>query len=242
MRTDPDTGAGYSLGGASIAPGQGSVTVLLNKLPLPTAQITVLVFHDNQPLNSAPDLPQEEGLAGFQVNIREAGGRYGASGELVTQDAFGNPLGMIKTNASGVAIIKNLPPAKYGITISPPAGKGWLLTSTIEGTPTVDTWVKANEPPYLLEFGPSLYHVFFGFVKPTNNKTRPHRRRHHQRQGRQRPSRQGAGRPGLCRRTLSGGHCGLMDGSGRAVFVQRANEDSTFDPRCATRHLPTGDL
>ena len=62
---DPDTGEGYTLGGAAILPGQASVTVTLNKLPLPTAQISVFVFHDNQRLNGVPDLPQEEGLAGF---------------------------------------------------------------------------------------------------------------------------------------------------------------------------------
>ena len=65
----------------------------LNQYPLPTAQISVFVFNDNNPINGAPDLPQETGLAGFHVQLIEAGGTYGASGGEVTQDAFGNPLG-----------------------------------------------------------------------------------------------------------------------------------------------------
>ena len=33
--------------------------VYVNQHPIPTAQITVLLFHDNFPLNNAPDLPGE---------------------------------------------------------------------------------------------------------------------------------------------------------------------------------------
>ncbi|MDB5936126.1 MAG: hypothetical protein JWQ01_3470 [Massilia sp.] len=84
---------GHAMGGAALAAGQGSVTVYVNKYPLPTAQISVFVFNDNSPLNAAPDLPQEQGLAGFNILLTEAGGTYGASGGQVTQDAFGNPLG-----------------------------------------------------------------------------------------------------------------------------------------------------
>jgi large repetitive protein len=96
----PDSG--YAMGGAAIAPDQTSVTVYVNKYPVPTAQISVFVFEDNNPLNSAPDLPQEQGLAGFTIFLTEAGGTYGGSGGQVTQDAFGNPLGTTyKTSCSG---------------------------------------------------------------------------------------------------------------------------------------------
>lgn len=84
---------GYAMGGAAIPAGASSVTVYVNKYPLPAAQISVFVFNDNSPLNAAPDLPQEQGLAGFTILLTEAGGTYGASGGQVTQDAFGNPLG-----------------------------------------------------------------------------------------------------------------------------------------------------
>ena len=39
--------------------------------------------------------------------------------------------------------------AKYGITVSPPLsdpGNLWYQTSTIEGSPVIDAWVKATEP------------------------------------------------------------------------------------------------
>uniref|UniRef100_UPI003566F610 hypothetical protein n=1 Tax=Desulfosarcina sp. TaxID=2027861 RepID=UPI003566F610 len=170
----------YALGGAPIPagpPNQTSVAVSLNTLPIPTAQISIFVFQDTDPINNAPDLPQEVGLEGFQVNLAEAGGRFGVSGGPVTQDAFGNLVvnaalpvaeqtpGVLLTNANGVVVVKNLPPAKYGITISPPAGSGWMQTSTLEGSPTIDAWVKANEPPYFTEFGPAGHHASFGFVQ-----------------------------------------------------------------------------
>lgn len=88
----PD-GGGYQMGGAPLAAGQSSVTIVVNKTPVPTAQISVFVFNDNQPINGTPDLPQELGLAGFSITLKEAGGTYGASGGQVTQDAFGNPIG-----------------------------------------------------------------------------------------------------------------------------------------------------
>ena len=112
---------------------------VLNQYEVPTAQISVFVFNDNNPINGAPDLPQETGLAGFHVRLIEAGGTYGASGGEVTQDAFGNPLGtnvrtpmalssryaaaaIILTDANGVALIQNLYPAKYTILVDPPEG------------------------------------------------------------------------------------------------------------------------
>lgn len=173
-----------TIGGAPIKPGQSTVTVTLNKLPLPTAQITVFVFEDNYPINNAPDLPQEQGLADFSLLLEDAGGRYGISAGHQSKDAFGNPLGttydkkgdivtlgtgIIKTDQYGMAIIDNLAPGKYGIQVVPPAGANWVQTTTIEGTKTVDAWVKANEPPYLQEFGAPTQHVMIGFVQPMND-------------------------------------------------------------------------
>ncbi len=88
----PDGGA-YQMGGAQVAVDQDAVTVVVNRTPIPTAQISIFVFNDNQPLNNAPDLPQELGLAGFSIILKEAGGTYGQSGGEVTQDAFGNQIG-----------------------------------------------------------------------------------------------------------------------------------------------------
>ncbi|MBW1988060.1 MAG: multicopper oxidase domain-containing protein [Deltaproteobacteria bacterium] len=180
----PDSG--YNLGGAKVEPGQQRVEVTVNPLPLPTAQITVFVFEDTTPINNAPDLPQEQGLAGFKVLLFEAAGKKGVGGGAVMMDAFGNMLGTtynpdgtidkmgdmnIYTDENGVAVIKNLPPAKYGVQVVPPEGEGWQQTTTIEGTRTIDAWVKANEPPYFQEFGPPGWHVFIGFVKPMEDTT-----------------------------------------------------------------------
>jgi hypothetical protein len=92
---------GYSMSGAPIAPGQASVAVFVNRHPIPTAQITVLVFQDSRPINNAPDLPEEgpgacpgpDCMEGFTIKVEDAGGRYGASSGQQSQDAFGNPLG-----------------------------------------------------------------------------------------------------------------------------------------------------
>jgi len=174
---------GYQMGGAPVvfnSSGEASATVYLNKYPLPTGQLSVFAFEDNNPINGAPDLPQELGLAGFTVQLFEAGGTYGQSGGRVTQDAFGNPLGttynpdgsvkvrgkgIILTNKDGVATISNLFPAKYTVVIVPPVGTDWHQTSTIEGTAGQDAWIKNDEPTFFQEFGPPGHHVFIGFVK-----------------------------------------------------------------------------
>jgi hypothetical protein len=183
--------AGHSISGKPIevVNGAETVTVTAQQHPIPTAQIAVYLFHDNFPVNGAPDLPEEENpLPGdpghvdwtqFSVLVEEPAGRYGIAGGQVIQDAFGNPLGTtynpdgsvlslgdgtLQPEADGTLLIKNLAPGKYGIVIIPPT---WQQTSTIEGTKVNDAWVKANEPPFFVEFGPPGPHVFFGFIKST---------------------------------------------------------------------------
>ena len=189
---------GYSVGGASFKDGDATITVYVNEWNIPTAQISILVFEDNFPINNAPDLPSEDpanpgntDMSGFQIIVEDAGGRWGASAGVQSQDAFGNPLGTtyadtdkngvvdrdangdpivsgyapLITDSSGRITIKNLAPGKYGIQAIPPAGQGWQQTSTIEGTKIIDAWVKANEPPFFAEFGPPGFHAFLGFVK-----------------------------------------------------------------------------
>ena len=183
---------GHSIGGAKVS-GDSDTSVRVISNPIPTAQITVRVFQDNNTINGVPDDPAEAiwpipGAGQFTVHLAEAGGRYGQTGGEVTQDAFGNPLGTVYDplnpsvvtsmgsgalvpDANGFVYIKNIPPAKYGITVVPPAGEGWIQTSTIEGTKTTDAWVMANEPEFFAEFGPPGPHVFMGFVKAFNNLT-----------------------------------------------------------------------
>ena len=179
----------YDLGGAPIdTTSQGAVTVYVKQNPIQTAQISVKVFHDIAPLNNAPDIG-EEGLAGFTVTVTDQGGD-------ILQDAFGNKFGttyqrdtagnyvldgncqpivasvgsgILLTPPSGELFIKNLSPGKYGIQVVPPAGQGWHQVTTIEGTQTIDAWVRPNEPPFLVEFGPPFWHVFYGFTKVFNH-------------------------------------------------------------------------
>jgi len=78
--------AGYIMAGKSFAGNAGSVTVVVHKLPVPTAQITILVFHDNNPINFAYDQPEEAGLAGFNILLTDIVGK-------MMQDAWANPVG-----------------------------------------------------------------------------------------------------------------------------------------------------
>ena len=182
LPNDAGTGTGHSIGGAPIPPGISAVTVIVNNQPIPTAQLSVIAFEDNSPTNGVPDAT-EPGLGGFQITLEDAGGRYGISGGTMSQDAFGMPLrnsllgsaacpgaapsGVILTCPDGTALIKDLPPGKYGVVVVPPAGSGrWTQTSTIEGTKLQDNWVKAGEPPFLVEFGAPGFHAFLGFVNP----------------------------------------------------------------------------
>ena len=93
----------------------------------------------------------------------------GNPGTIITDDGVrtgfpDNP------SLKGRVLIKNLPPGKYGVRAIPPGGEAtlWVQTATIEGTPGIDAWVKANESPYFLEgFGTAFTHAFIGFVKPS---------------------------------------------------------------------------
>ncbi|BCR06700.1 hypothetical protein DESUT3_37690 [Desulfuromonas versatilis] len=212
---------GYANSGAPVAPGQTTVTVVVNPLPLPTAQITILAHVDHDPINNIWD-ETEAGLGGCTVKLADF------SGGAFMWDAFGNPLGttyqrngdgsyvlvdgapQVLAMGSGVittltyadwyaaqglapdgvtpitpdpsrnpynlkpgeAVVKNLTPGKYGVVLTPPGADDsgnamtWVQTATIEGTTTIDAWVKANEPNLFVEgFGQGVQHVIFGFVK-----------------------------------------------------------------------------
>ena len=180
----PDSG--YTMSSAIVTNGQTSVTVTVNATPVPTAQISILAFNDNNPINNAQDA-NEPGLAGFRVVISDNMG-------MVSQDAFGNTLGTtyqqdtngsfvldvdgapivdmmgngeFYTDANGTAQIKYLMPARYAVEVIPPEGETWHQTSTIDGTPYIDAWVKLNEPASLAEFGLVAKHVSYGFVNPS---------------------------------------------------------------------------
>ena len=99
--------AGYSISGMPLVidggAGTQTVTVTVQKHPIPTAQIAMYMFHDHFPINGAPDLPEEANPAvgepghvdwtQFSLFLEEPAGKYGIAGGQVIQDAFGNPLG-----------------------------------------------------------------------------------------------------------------------------------------------------
>ncbi len=188
----PDSG--HSNGGTYIPAGNAdAITVRVNAFDLKTAQISILVWRDNAPLNNWPDVgwtginakeeydgSLERDMSGFTIHVADAGGKTAAGGDVIV-DAFGNPLGttydefgevdimgtgIVVTGPDGTALIKNLAPGKYGITAQPPAGEGWIQTNTIEGGKPIDAWVQYDEPEYLAgEFVPGFHHTFFGFAK-----------------------------------------------------------------------------
>lgn len=195
--------ASYTLGGNQILAGQSDVTVYVHQHPIPTAQISVIVFKDHNPINNIFDAG-EPGIGGAAVLLFDTAG-------MMSTDAFGNPLGTLypqnnpanppiigsgalttctqsevdaytaapdktvvkKCTVVGELYIKNLAPGKYGVRTVPYCGTTpcnpatYVQTSTIEGTPGIDAWVKANEPDKFIEgFGVGFYHVFIGFVFP----------------------------------------------------------------------------
>ncbi len=91
---------GHGMGGAPIAPGQTSVTVLAQPSPYPPGELSVFVFEDDFPLNGEQDAgggvdvlaPLEPGLGGFQIHLWDAMGGNGDFTGQMTYDMFNQPL------------------------------------------------------------------------------------------------------------------------------------------------------
>ncbi|MGA8891256.1 MAG: IPT/TIG domain-containing protein [Anaeromyxobacteraceae bacterium] len=119
---------GYKMDGAHFTvpvPGAGPVTVPMQPYDLPTATIQAAVFEDISPVNGAPDLPAEHGLAGFQGHIADYLGE-------VTTDVFGAPLCGTGICLSQCYVVQN------GVdlgTIAPVDAAGRCPTETPPGFP-----------------------------------------------------------------------------------------------------------
>jgi hypothetical protein len=98
---------GHTMGGAQIAgntvaAGQTIVNIKLQRTPLPTAQITVFVFEDDNPLNGENDAggpagtfgpaPNEAGIGNFNVVLFDQAGGLGDNTGQPTYDMFNQPL------------------------------------------------------------------------------------------------------------------------------------------------------
>ncbi len=101
---------GFTMSGSDVAANQANVTVVVHKFPVPTAQITLLAFHDNQPINGAFDMPAEAGLPGFTIILNDPIGQ-------VMQDAFANPTGttyqVVRETVTGPLFYLIFPPTVF---------------------------------------------------------------------------------------------------------------------------------
>jgi hypothetical protein len=113
----------------------------------------------------------------YQFTDTNGNGRHDTGEPFVLDPATCAPIidqvgiGDFVTPPNGEVIIKYLSPSKYGVQVEPPTVDKngnpvkWHQTTTIEGTKTIDAWVRPNEPPFLVEFGPPFWHTFYGFTK-----------------------------------------------------------------------------
>ncbi len=81
------TADGFKIDGEhfTIPSSSGLVTVQAQPFPLPLTTIKVQIFNDNASTNGQMDVPDEVGLAGFEVHLNDVLG-------VVTTDWFGNPI------------------------------------------------------------------------------------------------------------------------------------------------------
>ncbi len=122
--------SGYTLSGRNVAPGQQVVEVVVHAFPVPTSQITVLVFMDSQPINGAYDQPAEQGLGGFNLLLTDIVGK-------MMQDAWGNPVG------TSYQVLRETPPgctgpAGYCKPLKGPGGAYRFVTDPLTGLPVID--------------------------------------------------------------------------------------------------------
>jgi large repetitive protein len=136
--------AGFGLSGRPLAAGQNSVTVVVHAQPTPTAQIFVIAFHDNNPINNALDQPLEVGLGGFTVKIDD-------TLDQVKQDAFGNMLGTVyQRDANGNPVLDT-----DGNPIVQCPGNGVIQTIT-QADITAALAGNTCRNPYRLQLGEAL--------------------------------------------------------------------------------------
>ena len=159
-------------------PLSGPVTVAMQPHPLPPATMRVKVFGDFSPVNGMFDAPAEQGLAGFRVIINDILGQ-------VSVDVFGNPLcttydangepngqtDCLRSDANGDIAVPNLGPNRFDVLVVPPDGTNWTETTTLEGSPSWDTWLQEGGTGLDNEFvvaGEPFPWTVFGFTRPLN--------------------------------------------------------------------------
>ena len=171
---------GYKMGGQHFTvPLNGPVTVELQPHPLPPATMRIKVFEDISPVNGQFDAPAEHGLAGFHAIINDIAGQLTTDVHgnplCTTYDAAGNPNGQtncLVSDANGDIVVPNLGPNRYDVLVNAPNGTTWTETTTLEGSPSWDTWLQEGGTGLDNEFvvaGEPFPWTVFGFTKPMNN-------------------------------------------------------------------------
>ena len=102
----------------------------------------------------------------------------GVVGMIVTCPKYESD-GRTLSPLAGMAVIANLPPARYSVVANPgadriAAGEEWLQTNTLDGQKGHDAFVRIGEPAYFQEYGPSGFHVDIGFANPAIINARRH--------------------------------------------------------------------
>ncbi len=124
--------SGHAMGGAPIAAGQTSVTVLTNPTPFQPAKLSVQVFEDDFPLNGEQDAgggidvlaSNEPGLGGFNIVLfDDAGGTGDATGQM-TYDMFNMPLSNSLAGTIDPATGKDACPISTKVTANATGGNG----------------------------------------------------------------------------------------------------------------------
>lgn len=174
---------GYKMGGIHITmpmEGTGDVTVGLQPHPLPSATMRIKVFEDNASVNGQFDT-DEHGLEGFHVIINDILGQVSTdvfgNPLCTTYDAGGNPTGInlygcTTSDVNGDMTIPNLGTSRYDVLVAPPPGTDWTETTTLEGSPSWDTWLQEGATGLDNEFvvaAEPFPWTMFGFVKPMDN-------------------------------------------------------------------------
>ncbi|MGD8804604.1 MAG: hypothetical protein PVH65_02050, partial [Chloroflexota bacterium] len=172
--------------------GGDNLVVELQPNPLPPATMRIRVFEDITPVNGQFD-PGEQSLVGFKAVINDTVGEISTDvfgNPLCTEyDANGDPIGvpvwddpatpaveeytcLFSGNPAvenGDIVIPNLGPLRYDVLVNPPEGEFWLETTTLEGSPSWDTWLAEGGTGLDNEFvvaGEPFPWTVFGFVQP----------------------------------------------------------------------------
>ena len=135
---------GHGMGGAPIAAGQTSVTVISQPSPYQPGKLSAFVFEDDFPLNGEQDAgggvdvlaPNEPGLGGFQIHLWDAMGGNGDFTGQMTYDMFNQPLtNSLDGTIDPVTGLDACPITKQGAASGPAGTSGAGITGMIVTCP-----------------------------------------------------------------------------------------------------------